>query len=200
MPNKKVNWNDRYYANDTPWDKGAPAPILKTLLQEEVFPKDDSTLVPGCGRGYDVAELAEGGHEALGLDIAPLPISWAKNNIAHPSARFMVGDLFDPHCLPDQSFGAIWEHTCYCAILPAQRLDYVASAHRLLSEGGILAGVFFTDTEMPEGEGPPFETSRNEVVELFSPKFTLISERAPEKAYPGRENREWLMVWKKKMH
>lgn len=34
-------------------------------------------LVPGCGRGYDVCEMAKRGYDALGLDIAPTAVKAA---------------------------------------------------------------------------------------------------------------------------
>ncbi|MFK7909719.1 MAG: methyltransferase domain-containing protein [Akkermansiaceae bacterium] len=191
------DWDTRYAKNDTPWDKGAAAPVIPHLVRDGFFPEDAKILVPGCGTGHDVAELENLGYQVTGLDISKLAITQAKNTYPQQVEAFLMGDLFDPDLLQADSFDVVWEHTCYCAIPPARRGEYVGSIHRLLRPGARLVGLFFTDTQMPEGEGPPHETSRDEVVEMFSPYFKLISEQSPPAYYPERESREWLMVWEK---
>jgi SAM-dependent methyltransferase len=192
-----TDWDARYAVNDTPWDKGVAAPALSHLVRDGLFPEGVMVLVPGCGTGHDVAELADLGFETTGLDISNLAISQAETNYPQHRGAFMTGDLFDPELLKAEAFDVVWEHTCYCAIPPSRRGDYVESVFRLLRPGGLLVALFFTDTQMPEGEGPPHETSREEVVEMFSSHFGLVSEQKPPACYPNREDREWLMVWKK---
>lgn len=197
MPKQEMDWDSRYKLGDTPWDKGAPAPVIAWLLEKGQVPEAAGILVPGCGTGHDVARFATGGRRTLGLDISTRAITMAKKQYSNPNAEFRVGDLFDPECLQGKTFGLVWEHTCFCAIDPATRRDYVSAMHRLLKPGGSLIGLFFIDTQMPPGEGPPFETSRTEVVDLFSPRFTLVGEGEPSVCYPGREGREWLMQWQR---
>jgi hypothetical protein len=66
----------------------------------------------------------------------------------------------------------------------------------ILPVGGHLVGVFYL-TPWDEGEtaqGPPFGASREEIVAHFAPWFELKKGWLPERAYPGREGREWLAV------
>lgn len=190
-----VNWNERYLTGDTPWEKGAAAPVLDGLLESGAFPRGSRVLVPGCGYGHDARRLAEAGCRVTGLDIAESAVKAARLfNAGVEGLEFVQGDLFDP-ALPG-GYDLVWEHTCYCAIQPGQRADYVAAVHRLLVEKGRLLGVFFIDTELPPGEGPPFETTVEEVKERFGGGFRLVGEKAPDAAYPGREGREWLMEWR----
>ena len=198
MATEEMDWDGRYERNDTPWDKGAPAPAIASLVDEAVFPVGAKIFVPGCGTGHDVAELAGLGYETLGLDISRLAISQAEERYKVPGARFILGDLFDPEWMGEASFDVVWEHTCYCAIHPSRCGDYVGAVHRLLRPGGLLVGLFFTDTQMPEGEGPPYETSRDELINMFASFFTLVAERIPPACYPDRVGREWLMIWRKK--
>jgi hypothetical protein len=69
----------------------------------------------------------------------------------------------------------------------------------LLPAGGILAGVFFITPYDPgeEEAGPPFGVSTSELDEWFGPWFERIEAWVPESAYPGREGREWLAVFRK---
>lgn len=195
MATEGTDWDARYAEDDTPWDKGEAAPALPFLVRDGIIPENAAVLVPGCGTGHDVALLAELGMDVLGLDISGLAVAKAGKNYPHHKCAFRVGDLFDPD-LGEGPFDVVWEHTCYCAIPPSRRDDYVGAVHRLLKPGGLLVGLFFTDTQMPEGEGPPHETSRDEVVRMFSPRFSLVSERQPPACYPNRVGREWLMVWR----
>ena len=47
-------------------------------------------------------------------------------------------------------------------------------------------------------EGPPFASTREEIVKLLAPWFELRKDRVPERAYPGREGREWLTVFERR--
>jgi len=59
----------RYEENDTPWDKGAPAPALTTFLHEKQIA--GRVLVPGRGRGHDVRALGTQPNTSVaGLDIS----------------------------------------------------------------------------------------------------------------------------------
>jgi hypothetical protein len=89
----------------------------------------------------------------------------------------------------------VWEHTCFCAIQPAQRPAYVEAVFEALRPGGQLLAMFYLDpgNDSPD-EGPPFEVSIAELDRLFLPKFTLVREWLPEHSYKGREGREWMRI------
>ena len=195
MTLQETDWDGHYEQGDIPWDEGGAAPVLVGLLDDGVFSEGSSVLAPGCGMGHDVALLAEAGSLVTGLDISAMAVDAASKRYPVPHAKFEVGDLFDPEWAAGRVFDRVWEHTCFCAINPSQREDYVESMYRLLKPEGLFVGLFFTDTGVPFEEGPPFETSRDEVVELFSSRFTLVSEGLPSASYPSREGREWLMQW-----
>src|SRR5271154_5606310 len=64
-PDVPVNskWDTLWHNETTPWDRGVPSPALVELLVDKHFPiapagKSVKALVPGCGRGYDVALFA----------------------------------------------------------------------------------------------------------------------------------------------
>lgn len=188
-----TDWEAQYQKGETPWDKGAACPgLVDWLATAEVR---SPVLVPGCGVGYDVRALAASDAEVLGIDIAPSAISAAE---AWPRAgreRYELADLFalPPHLRG--AFATVWEHTCFCAIDPAQRPAYVEAVHAALRPGGELLAIFFLDpgNDSPD-EGPPFEVSLAELDGLFAPRFELLREWLPEHAYSGREGREWMRL------
>jgi len=197
-----TDWNERYLKGETPWEKGNPAPPLLELL-EKVDSKiwgGGVVLVPGCGTGHDVRALAKRGLEALGLDLAEEAFRRAH---AHPNVggeSYEVGDFLDAEWRKGKHFSAIWEHTCFCAIDPARREDYAKACAELIIPGGCLVGVFFlTPYDLDEEwTGPPFPSEVEELDSVFSPWFEREMAWVPEAAYPGREGREWLAVYRRK--
>ena len=64
-----------------------------------------------------------------------------------------------------------------------------------MKPGGQFLAIFYLDpgNDSPN-EGPPFEVSIAELDSLFLLRFTLVREWLPQRAYPGREGREWMRV------
>ena len=184
-----TDWESHYRSGDTPWEKGAAHPALIAFLKSN--PVHGRVLVPGCGTGHDARALAATADEVVGLDISPSAVKRAK---AHPvvgGERYMLADLF---ALPPSlrgAFDVVFEHTCFCAIHPERRPDYVAAVASALAPGGRLLAVFYLDPGLDPGEtGPPFGVTRAELDALFGSRFTMLGEWAPPATYPGRESRE----------
>ncbi len=198
-----TDWEARYRAGDTPWDKGEAAPPLHELFARKgvsVF-GEGVVLVPGCGAGHDVRALAAAGHRAVGLDIAPSAIRLAESLAAVAEESYLLADFLEAaESLRALRPSAIWEHTCFCAIDPSRRRDYAAAAAALLESGGLLAAVFFLTPFDPgeSAQGPPHGASIDEIDDCFQPWFDREDAWIPEHAYPGREGREWLVLFRRK--
>lgn len=195
------DWEHCYRTGETPWDKGGAAPPLLELITRcgaAVWGKGP-VLVPGCGLGHDVRAVAESGVPVLGLDIAETAVARARSFPAVAGETYEAGDFLDPAWRGDRRFSAIWEHTCFCAIDPGLRGNYAESAAEVLGPAGVLAGVFFlTPNDPGDGEcGPPFGASIEELDAWFEPWFERLDGWVPQSAYPGREGREWIGVYRK---
>lgn len=197
-----IDWNKRYQAGDTPWEKGAPAPPLLELLEKKTRAiwGDGTVLAPGCGTGHDVRALAAAGFTVLGLDLATEAIRRAEAQPPAGSETYTLADFLDPAWRSGKSFSAIWEHTCYCAIDPSMRSAYATACAELIPSGGRLIGVFFLTPYDPgeAHEGPPHPATIAELDELFSENFAREDAWIPGKAYPGREGREWIAIYRRK--
>lgn len=193
-----TDWDERWRAGDTPWEKGYAAPPLAEYLEagDTELHRARRVLVPGCGSGHDVRELARHGIGATGLDLSATAIGRARREAPAGREDYVCGDLFAADWRIGREFDAVWEHTCFCAIDPSLRPAYAKAMADILSAGGHLVGVFYLTPWDPgeTGEGPPFAATREEIAELFSPWFDLRKERVPGRAYPGREGKEWLVV------
>ena len=189
-----MDWNQRYEGNDTPWDKGEAHPALFDMLTHGSL--SGRVLVPGCGTGHDVRELARRGLTVVGLDVAPLALERAR---AHPPVggeSYELGDLFHLPPAWAASFDGVFEHTCFCAIDPALREDYVNSVAAALRPGGHLLSVFFVDPDN-DGEGPPFGCAPGELDLLFGARFRLQEEHEEIPTYPERVGRELLRLYER---
>ncbi|MFQ5580589.1 MAG: methyltransferase domain-containing protein [Nitrospiria bacterium] len=189
-------WEARYRNGDTGWDQGAASPGLIDLLQSGQI-QSGNVLVPGCGRGHEARELARAGFEVTGMDITEGAIREATSLAEREGLqkiKFVQADFFN---LPDKGFGPydwIFEHTFFCAINPRLREDYVLAVARLIKPGGSLIGMFY---HIQTESGPPFGCTRDELVERFSPQFTLRLEKTP-RSFPDRDGKELLMLWERK--
>lgn len=191
-----MDWNERYRAGDSPWDKGRAHPLLTA---GNLFPADFSgrILVPGCGRGWDVEELARHCPQAeiIGIDLSSIAVDDAAARLSgRGGIRFLTGDFFDADRLLAQIGGvdALWEHTCFCAIPPDRRADYAASAAKLLRPGGQLIGVFFLHLD-DGGSGPPWNCPEEELGRLFGPEFTVDPFLPVGTTFEGRQGEERLV-------
>jgi methyl halide transferase len=189
-----MDWNSRYAENDTPWDKGGAHPVLRDMLVHGAL--RGRILVPGCGTGHDVRELARLGFSVTGLDIAPLALERAREYDKVAGETYELGDFFAPASGVREPFDGIFEHTCFCAIDPARRADYVRAAAAALKPGGRLLAVFFTDPDN-DGEGPPHGCTRGELDSLFGTDFRLLEEHREIPTFPERRGQELLRLYER---
>ena len=139
--------------------------------------------------------IAPHADEVVGIDIATSAVEAARRFPRVGSERYELADLFDLPVAFRGSFDWVWEHTCFCAIDPSMRVAYVQAVATALKPGGRLLAIFYLDPgNTYPGEGPPFEVSIAELNALFDPLFIVEREWLPERAYPGREGREWMRL------
>lgn len=185
-------WQAVYDAEERPgWDMDGPTPLLPELLdlaetlKVEVGP---AIVVPGCGFGHDAAELARWGFTVTGVDFAPSAIE---------GARLRYGGVVDWReedwlAVSLGPFDTIFDHTCFVAIAPARRVEYVASIAARLKPDGLWLGAFFHTINNPPG--PPFAVEPEELRRLADPGFEVLHLAAATRSHPRRAGREFLMV------
>jgi SAM-dependent methyltransferase len=186
-------WEELYQKGDTRWEKGEPSPGLVDFLAEQPQLRRGTVLVPGCGFGHDVRAWTKAGFDATGLDIAPSANRLSKERTPEGlKANFKVGNFLADE--PFERFDYVFEHTLFCAIEPPERDAYVAALKRWLKPEGIYVAVFYL---IPDTDGPPFGTTRQEIKRRFSTDFELREDWVP-RSYPNRMDLEWMTVWQKK--
>lgn len=167
-------WHQKFEAGETPWDRGAPGPQLARWIDAGTL-APCRILVPGCGSGHEVAELARRGFDVTGLDYAPAAVERTRSLLAaldaatRERARVVQADALA--WLPAAPVDAVYEQTCLCALHPDHWTDYAAQLHRWLRPGGRLFALFvqIERAEAASGRivGPPYHCEINGMRALF---------------------------------
>ncbi len=187
-------WDEHYRRGDTGWDLGQAAPSLVAWLAgPEAPPPGRRVAVLGCGYGHEVLLFARAGHVVTGFDFSAtaLAVARERTEAARVVARFEQADIFTLPARYKGGVDLVVEHTCFCAIDPTRRAEYVEVVYDVLAPGGQLVGLFYAHGQPG---GPPFTTSQEEVDRLFSPHFAIRRLEVALDSTPRRANQEILAV------
>lgn len=164
-------WQNLFEQEATRWDRGGASPQLLAWLDSGAL-QACRIAVPGCGGGWEVAELARRGFDVIGLDYTPAAVERTRALLTSQglSARVEQADVLAWQ--PDAPLDAIYEQTCLCAIHPDLWTGYAAQLHRWLKPGGTLFALFMQMVRpgaTQEGlvEGPPYHCDINAMRALF---------------------------------
>lgn len=185
-------WEYRYQEGTTRWDLGEASPPLVSLLNSSELPlKTGRVAVLGCGRGYDAMIFSDYGFDTIGFDFAPLAIAEATTlaQANQNSAQFLQRDIFNLANEFPSYFDYVIEHTCFCAIDPEKRPDYVKLVRQILQPEGELIGIFFTH---PRSGGPPFGITTEAIKQYFETDFEIVSLVPVTNSVPERQGEEHL--------
>jgi methyl halide transferase len=172
-------WQQRFESGRMPWDRLTVSPQLRTWLDQGVISASDlklsAVLVPGCGSGYELAELASRGFEVIGLDYAPAAIERARVACdrlpAHQRSRVSLIEADVLNWKPTQTIAAIYEQTCLCALHPDDWFEYAQQLWRWLEPEGLLLALFAQTLEPGAAQGliqgPPYHCDIHAVRALF---------------------------------
>jgi len=183
-------WQERFESQRTPWDRGAVNPALAPLLARGVLPLGARVLVPGCGAGYEVVQLAAQGFRPVAVDYAPAAVGLTRARLAQAGldAEVIEADLLD--WAPSAPVDAIWDQTCLCALHPDLWVAYAQRLASWLAPGGslMLLAVQIERDGRRDGriEGPPYHCDINAVRALFpSNRWQWPRPPYPRHAHPA---------------
>lgn len=164
-------WQQRFESHDLPWDRGAPSPQLHEWLAAGELPAAASVLVPGCGSGHEVVELARRGFAVAGIDYAAGAVAMTQHRLASEGLQADVHQADVLAWQPAEPADAVYEQTCLCALHPDHWVAYARQLHTWLRPGGRLLALLMQARRdsAAEGriEGPPYHCDINAMRALF---------------------------------
>ena len=186
-------WEDLYAQGRDGWEMGRPAPPLVDFV-EATPPPRGRVAVPGCGRGHDARFLAARGYDVTGFDFSPAAVHAAETlaRDEHVDVAFEQRDVFALGRDAAHAFDGAWEYTCYCAIDPRRRDEYVRALATIVKPGGWLLACFFPLRSV--APGPPFPVARAEITRRLARHFRIARAFAPVRSAHGRQGREWVVL------
>ncbi|KAL1597662.1 hypothetical protein SLS59_007360 [Nothophoma quercina] len=142
--------------------------------------KRKKVLVPGCGKGYDVALFSAYGYDAYGLEVSAHAAKAAETYLSNAGegslekeysgkdggqgkgkAVSLVGDFFEDGWLKEAGvqteggFDVIYDNTFLCALPPSLRPAWAQRISSLLAPSGILICLEFPTHKPASSGGPP---------------------------------------------
>jgi hypothetical protein len=132
----------------------------------------------------------------VGFDFSPAAIAEARSLAGSDgvAAEFVERDIFTLPLDYERAFDGVWEYTCFCAIDPKRRAEYVHVMGAILRPGGWLLACFFPMRR--RGAGPPFAVSEGEVRRLFTRGFRLERAYRP-RSVRLRQGQEWMALFRR---
>ena len=179
------------------WDLERTTPVFEHWIQSKSDPL--SICILGAGNGWDALHFSKLGHIVTAVDFAEGAVtnmndSARKLNLA---INIMHLDIFDLSQQFHQEFDVVLEYTCFCAIDPARRKDYIKMVSHILKPEGELVGLLFPIDKDPKDDGPPFGVDLNTTILLFSRYMRLIKKEFPQLSIDLRKGREIFVIFRK---
>ena len=170
-------WQERFEKKETGWDRGGASPQLLAWLDSGAL-QACRIGVPGCGSGWEVAELAKRGFDVVGLDYTAAAVEKTRLLIDAQGLKAQVLQADVLNYQPKHEFDAIYEQTCLCAIHPEHWLEYAQQLHQWLKPEGSLWVLYMQmirpdATEQGFIQGPPYHCDINAMRALFPEKKWL---------------------------
>ena len=127
----------------------------------------------GTGPGTQAIALAKRGFEVTATDISETAVTKARRRAGKEEVtiEFLRDDILESRV--EGPFHLVLDRGCFHVLEPDRRGEYVETVHRLLEPGGHLFLKCFSNRE-PGDEGP-YRIARQEVADLFEPKFDIVS-------------------------
>ena len=193
-------WEKSYQSGDMGWDLGGPTPIFNDWIQFQT--NSLSICILGAGNGWDAINFAEKGHNVTAVDFAESAIDNMHTSAQSKGVQINIvhSDIFDLCKLFNHTFDIVLEYTCFCAIDPARRMDYVRMTNQILKPDGKLVALLFPIDKDINDDGPPFAVDLDSTISLFSKYFIVDKKEIPSLSIERRNGREVFVIFKKNVN
>jgi thiopurine S-methyltransferase len=180
-------WHERWRTGRIGFHQRSPDRSLQAHWPALQMGPASRVFVPLCGKSLDLLWLRDRGHSITGVELSANAAEafFLENGVAArrrvqgafdiyetERIRLIRGDFF---ALTPALLGrteAVYDRAALISWLPALRAPYVEHLASLLAPAArmLLISLEYPQSQMP---GPPFSVTRDEILELYSPKFSI---------------------------
>jgi SAM-dependent methyltransferase len=166
------DWDDSYAGPPPPWDIGRPQPAFARLAEAGAL--TGALLDAGCGTGEHTILAALSGARAVGIDVSPRAVEFARRKAAERGVdtRFRVLDALHLDTF-DEAFDTVVDSGLFHTFDDAARIDYVTALHAALRPGGHLHLMCFSDRQ--PGDWGPRRVTEDELRAAFDSCWRIES-------------------------
>ena len=177
-------WQQRWHLQEIGFHRDEPHPFLLEFWSQ-FFKNYKRVLVPLCGKATCLDFLWKQGLDVCGVELSEIAVEsyfaerkihpkktlvQGKTNLekyTHKNLTVYRGDYFD---FEKSDFEVFYDRAASVALPFATRQRYIChTAERLVSGGkGFLISLTHS-----EGGGPPFSLDQKQIIEEYSPKFSI---------------------------
>ena len=160
-----------------PWADMEPNPRLIEYWKKHAQETAGKTaLVIGSGFGDDAEQLAAWGFKTTGFDIAKTAIDATRKRYPKSHVEYVVADLFDPPSAWLHNFDFVLEIYTVQALPAELRRGAIEKIAQFVKPGGSLLVIARGRAENePEGQGPPWPVTREELARFERAGLTEVS-------------------------
>jgi cyclopropane fatty-acyl-phospholipid synthase-like methyltransferase len=161
---------EEFYAGPAPWDINKPQKPFAGIADLATGPILDA----GCGTGENALFFAALGRRVTGIDFVEEPIRRAQRKAVERGlpVNFLVQDATKLRDW-DERFGSVIDSGLFHVLSDDDRLSYVEGLAHVLTPGGRLFLMCFSDEE--PGESGPRRVSRQELYDVFAAGWEVES-------------------------
>ena len=189
-------WERSYRSGEMGWDLGKSTPILNQWIETC---KDPLTIcVLGAGNGWDAVNFAKKGHLITAVDFAESAVKNMQAAARRSDLKMEIlhMDIFELNLIYSNKFDVVIEYTCFCAIDPSRRREYLEMVRHILKPKGELVGLLFPIDKDPSDGGPPYAVELDPTIKLISEYLSPIIQEVPTMSIKPREGREIFVIFR----
>lgn len=181
------DWLDRWQQNKIGFHQGEVNASLKQYIDLFELNPGDRVFLPLCGKAHDIAWLAAGGFEVIGIELSEIAIEaffaeFKMQYQRYESDRFNVyksdninlyqGDYFDLNANDLQDCKLVYDRAALIAIDAENRARYSSHLKALTSPSCdmLLIALEYDQSTMT---GPPFSVSTEEVMQHYADDYQI---------------------------
>jgi len=189
-------WDEKYISGNTKWDLGKSTPVFDHWIAKYKFPLKICVL--GAGNGWDAINFSILGHDVTAVDFSNIAIENMKKYCNKNDIKMSIlkMDIFKLNSKFKKYFDIVIEYTCFCAISPVLRRDYLQVVYDILSPEGKFAALLFP-IDKTTTDGPPYAIEIDYIVPLISSYMNLVEINIPINSVPMRQDREIFVLYEK---